>query len=84
MLNIKLTVQFTVYAKFSLIVLNFIKYFLKLSKFSLKTFKIFNKFFEISSNFSQNTITFLIYLKYTYVIHFHKNLKINKIFSKYT
>ena len=43
MLNIKLTVQFTVYAKFSLILakfLNSIKNLQKLSKFSKTTFKI--------------------------------------------
>ena len=73
MLNIILTVQFTVYAvyaEFSLIVLNFIKLFLKLSKFSYNLSIKFRKFLK----FFQDTVTLLIYPK---CITFSQKFKLN-------
>ena len=76
------TVTVSVYAKFSLNFLNFIKKSLNFKIF-IKTFKIFNKIFEISSNFSQNTVTFLIYPKcFTFSQKFENKIKNFEIFLK--
>ena len=65
MLNIKLTVQFTVYAEFTSILFKFYLKFSKTFENFLKTLKILLKIFELSSNFSQNSniLTFVIYPK---------------------